>query len=77
MNGKILVAEDDPTLQETLAYNLNRHGYALETAKDGKTVVEIIRSNIHLKNRRTNTRLVQGVYDYNCELLHAAGSPRL
>lgn len=67
MNGKILVAEDDPTLQETLAYNLNRHGYSLETAKDGKTAVEIIRSNIHLKNRRTNARLVQRVYDYNCD----------
>ncbi len=24
MNGKILAVEGDPTLQETLAYNLNR-----------------------------------------------------
>jgi DNA-binding response OmpR family regulator len=26
MVEKILVVEDDPTLQETLAYNLERHG---------------------------------------------------
>ena len=42
-------------------------GYALATAEDGKTAVELIRSNNHLKNRRTNARLVQGVYDYNCD----------
>jgi DNA-binding response OmpR family regulator len=67
MNEKILLVEDDPTLQETLAYNLKRHGYDVETAEDGKTAVEQIRSHIHIKNRRTDARLVQGVYDYNCD----------
>jgi DNA-binding response OmpR family regulator len=41
MNEKILVVEDDPTLQETLAYNLDHHGYEVETAEDGKTAVEL------------------------------------
>ena len=50
MNEKILVVEDDPTLQETLVYNLNRQGNAVETAKDEKTAVELIRSNIYLEN---------------------------
>ncbi len=41
MNEKILVVEDDPTLQETLAYNLKQQGYEVETARDGKTAVEL------------------------------------
>jgi DNA-binding response OmpR family regulator len=32
---QILVVEDDPTLLETLAYNLSRHGYQVRTATDG------------------------------------------
>jgi DNA-binding response OmpR family regulator len=43
MTETILVVEDDPTLQETLAYNLKRQGYEVATAKDGKTAVEIAR----------------------------------
>ena len=41
MVEKILVVEDDSTLQETLAYNLERQGYEVETAEDGKTAVEL------------------------------------
>jgi DNA-binding response OmpR family regulator len=37
---KILVVEDDPTLQETLAYNLTRQGYDVTTAGDGQAAVE-------------------------------------
>lgn len=37
MTEKILVVEDEPALQETLAYNLTRQGYQVETARDGKT----------------------------------------
>jgi DNA-binding response OmpR family regulator len=37
---KILVVEDDPTLQETLAYNLARQGYDVKTASDGQSAVE-------------------------------------
>lgn len=50
MNEKIIIVEGDPTLQETLAYILNRQGYAFETAEDGKTAVELIRSNNHFYN---------------------------
>ena len=67
MNGRIFIVEGDPTLHEPLAYNLNRQGYALGTVEDGKTAVELIRSHIHLINRTNNARLVQGVYDYNCD----------
>jgi DNA-binding response OmpR family regulator len=41
MAEKILVVEDDPTLQETLAYNLKRQGYEVDTAEDGKTAIDL------------------------------------
>lgn len=41
MAEKILVVEDDPTLQETLAYNLDRQGYEVATAGDGKVAIEL------------------------------------
>jgi len=41
MAEKILVVEDDPTLQETLAYNLDRQGYDVATAGDGKVAIEL------------------------------------
>lgn len=41
MQEKILVVEDDPTLQETLAYNLNRQGYDVSTAGDGQMAIEL------------------------------------
>jgi len=37
---KILIVEDDPTLQETLAYNLVRQGYDVTTAGDGQAAIE-------------------------------------
>jgi DNA-binding response OmpR family regulator len=37
MPVKILIAEDKPSLLETLEYNLLRHGYAVTKAKDGQT----------------------------------------
>ena len=40
MTEKVLIAEDDPTLQETLQYNLERQGYEVITAGDGKTALE-------------------------------------
>lgn len=43
MTEKILIVEDEPALQETLAYNLNRQGYTTETASDGQAAVEIAR----------------------------------
>jgi DNA-binding response OmpR family regulator len=40
MAEKILVVEDELTLQETLAYNLKKQGYEVETAKDGPQAIE-------------------------------------
>jgi DNA-binding response OmpR family regulator len=36
----VLVVEDDPTLLETLEYNLNRQGYRVVTAADGVAALE-------------------------------------
>jgi len=40
MNEKILIVEDELTLQETLAYNLKHEGYTVVTAGDGNQAVE-------------------------------------
>jgi DNA-binding response OmpR family regulator len=39
----ILVVDDELSLQETLAYNLKRQGYEVETASDGNLALEIAR----------------------------------
>ena len=43
MPETILVIEDEPSLQETLAYNLEKQGYIVETAGDGRTALEMAR----------------------------------
>lgn len=43
MSEKILVVEDDPTLLETLEYNLRRQGYDVVTASDGLAAVALAR----------------------------------
>jgi DNA-binding response OmpR family regulator len=43
MAEKILVVEDEPTLLETLTYNLTRQSYQVHTATDGVTAVELAR----------------------------------
>jgi DNA-binding response OmpR family regulator len=43
MADKVLVVEDEPTLLETLAYNLGRQGYQVETAMDGEAALQIAR----------------------------------
>jgi DNA-binding response OmpR family regulator len=40
---KILVVEDEPSLQETLAYNLEKQGYTVEAVGDGRVAVETAR----------------------------------
>lgn len=45
MTERILIVEDDLTLQETLVYNLNRQGYDVETASDGNSAVEKVQQN--------------------------------
>lgn len=43
MSELILVVEDEITLQETLAYNLKKQGYEVQTASDGITAIELAR----------------------------------
>ena len=43
MANKVLVVEDEPTLLETLEYNLVRQGYEVYTAADGTTAVSLAR----------------------------------
>ena len=43
MAEKILIVEDEPSLQETLAYNLEKQGYSAATAGDGRTALELAR----------------------------------
>jgi DNA-binding response OmpR family regulator len=45
MPEKILIVEDEPTLQETLAYNLTRQGYETLTAGDGRKAIELARKS--------------------------------
>jgi DNA-binding response OmpR family regulator len=40
MAETVLVVEDEPALQETLAYNLKKDGYAVEAVGDGRAAVE-------------------------------------
>lgn len=40
----ILIVEDDETLQQTLAYNLEREGYAVSAAADGQSGLTLARS---------------------------------
>lgn len=43
MSETILIVEDEPALQETLAYNLTRQGYQVETVGDGVSALETAR----------------------------------
>jgi len=43
MGYKVLLVEDEPTLLETLEYNLTRQGYEVCTAADGPTALEVAR----------------------------------
>lgn len=41
MTETILIVEDEPSLQETLAYNLQKQGYTVETSGNGRAALEI------------------------------------
>jgi len=43
MPETILIVEDEPALQETLAYNLQKQGYTVETSGNGRTALELAR----------------------------------
>ena len=44
MTATVLVVEDEPTLQETLTYNLVKDGYSVQSVGDGKEAVVMARS---------------------------------
>ncbi len=44
MPEKILVVEDEPTLQETISYNLEKQGYAVTVVGDGREALNAARS---------------------------------
>ena len=46
MNEKILVGEDEPALQDTLAYNLINAGYQVTVAGDGQLALELARKEL-------------------------------
>jgi len=43
MSETILVVEDEPSLQETLAYNLKKEGYIVEAVGDGREALDLAR----------------------------------
>jgi DNA-binding response OmpR family regulator len=43
MGARVLVVEDEPTLRDTLEYNLTRQGYQVRTAADGLSALEMAR----------------------------------
>jgi DNA-binding response OmpR family regulator len=43
MSETILVVEDEPSLQETLAYNLKKEGYSVEAVGDGREALDLAR----------------------------------
>ena len=43
MPETILIVEDELSLQETLAYNLKKEGYIVETVGDGRAALESAR----------------------------------
>lgn len=40
---KVLIVEDEPSLVDTLSYNLTRQGYLVCTARDGLTAIDVAR----------------------------------
>lgn len=42
---RILVVEDEPTYRETLAFNLERDGFEVETAADGPAAIDAFETN--------------------------------
>ncbi len=43
MDNRVLVVEDEPTLLDTLEYNLTRQGYEVYTAADGPSALDVAR----------------------------------
>ena len=54
---KILVIEDEPDIAEVLQYNLEKEGFAVDTARRGDTGLEAIRrDNPDLRPSRSAIR---------------------
>jgi DNA-binding response OmpR family regulator len=43
MPETILIVEDEPSLQETLVYNLQKQGYSVEASSNGRTALDLAR----------------------------------
>jgi two-component system alkaline phosphatase synthesis response regulator PhoP len=43
---KILVVDDEPDILEFLSYNLNREGFSVSTALDGRTALELVSKEV-------------------------------
>ena len=43
--ARVLVVEDEESLARTIAYNLRRQGYQVETASDGERGLELALAN--------------------------------
>ena len=46
MNAKVLIVEDERTLLETLEYNLDKQGYQVYTAENGRDALKIARDKL-------------------------------
>ena len=46
MGERILIVEDDLTLQETLVYNLQKQGYQVLTSSNGNDAIEVIHKDV-------------------------------
>lgn len=46
MGERILIVEDDLTLQETLVYNLQKQGYQVLTSSNGNDAIEVIQKDV-------------------------------
>ena len=46
MKKKILLVEDDKSLQQLITYNFKKEGFKIDTISDGEEVVYQIRDNI-------------------------------
>jgi len=55
MSEKVLVVEDEISLQETLAYNLRKQGYEVDTAGEGQTALDKARAKSLLKSAGIRT----------------------
>jgi CheY-like chemotaxis protein len=84
MGDKVLVVEDEPTLLETLEYNLARQGYEVYTASTGHVHPLIIHrrglsgglaSPANVQSRRTNSATLNLTWLSPCAIMRLETAP--